>query len=353
MKDLSNFKVLVRAIFRGMGQVMFQNNAWTGLLIFAGVFWGSYAAGIPQVGWGALVGCMASTLAGILIGKHEEDGENGLWGFNGMLVGCAFPTFFDDTWLMWCALIICAMCTTWVRRGFNNVMAPWKTNSFTFPFVFMTWIFLLCAKTLHGLPEYGLSTPTLDSSFTSSVTDPSFGDLVIYWLRGISQVFLVDSWVAGILILIGLAISNYWSAIWAAIGSAVALALGYLYGADPHSLANGLYCFSPVLTGIALGMTFYKPNWHSALWSLAGIIATFFVQAGMNSLMEPFGIPTLTGPFCVTTWLFLLPRYKMDKRENPDHSLWPVDSKKGIDDTEEETPYAPPTSAPDKAPEQK
>ncbi len=326
--DLSSFYTLTRSVFRGIGQVMFQNSAWTGLLFVAGIFWGSVECGIPQVGWGALVGCLSSTLSGMVIGKHRSDGENGLWGFNGTLVGCAFPTFFDETLLMWVALVICAMCTTWVRRGFNNVMAPWKANSLTFPFVFMTWMFLLCAKTLHGLPEYGLSSPTLDSTFVSSGV-PDLTQLITYWLKGISQVFLIDSWVTGIFFLAGLSICSYWAAIWAAIASALSLALGYLYGADPHSLANGLYCFSPVLTGIALGMTFYQVNWRSALWCIAGIIATFFIQAGMNSLMEPFGLPTLTGPFCITTWLFLLPRYKMDVRSNPDHSDWPVSHAEG------------------------
>lgn len=322
MNDISKLSTLVRTLLRGTGQVMFQNSAWTGLLILTGIFWGSIASGVPQVGWGALVGLLSSTLAGMLMGINTDDGQNGLWGFNGILVGCAFPTFFDDTWLMWLALIICAMCTTWVRHGFNNVMAPWKINSLTFPFVFMTWVFLLCAKTLHGLPEYGLSDPSLDTSFAESVANPSFGDLVIYWLKGISQVFLVDSWVTGIFFLVGLALCSLWASLWGALGSAIALALAYLYGADPSSIANGLYGFSPVLTGIALGMTFYKPNWKSAIWAVAGIIVTFFMQAGMNSFMEPFGLPTLTGPFCIVTWLFLLPLYKMDVTEKPDHSAW-------------------------------
>ena len=34
---------------RGIGQVMFQDNPLTGLLFFAAIAWGSYAAGVPQV----------------------------------------------------------------------------------------------------------------------------------------------------------------------------------------------------------------------------------------------------------------------------------------------------------------
>jgi len=37
-----------------------------------------------------------------------KDGEQGLWGFNGVLVGCAFPTFMGNTVWMWLALALCS-----------------------------------------------------------------------------------------------------------------------------------------------------------------------------------------------------------------------------------------------------
>ena len=36
---------------------------------------------------------------------------------------------------------------------------------------------------------------------------------------------------------------------------------------------------------------------------------TVFIQAGMNAFFAPMGLPTLTGPFCVATWLFLFPKF--------------------------------------------
>ena len=133
----------IKILLRGTGQVMFQNSAWTGLLFMVGIFWGAYAEGQGLVAWGALLGVIVSTVTGYILGFPARDGEQGLWGFNGVLVGCAFPTFMGNTVWMWLALVLCAALTTWVRTGFNNVMAPWKVNSFTFPFVFCTWMFLL------------------------------------------------------------------------------------------------------------------------------------------------------------------------------------------------------------------
>lgn len=79
-------------LLRGAGQVMFQRNAWTGLLFLCGIFWGAYAGGHGAVAWGALLGLVAATAAGSVLRLPQRDGDDGLWGFNGILVGCAFPT---------------------------------------------------------------------------------------------------------------------------------------------------------------------------------------------------------------------------------------------------------------------
>lgn len=319
----------VKILLRGTGQVMFQNSAWTGLLFMIGIFWGAYIEGQGLVGWGALLGVIVSTVTGYLLGFPAKDGEQGLWGFNGVLVGCAFPTFMGNTVWMWLALVLCAALTTWVRAGFNNVMAPWKVNSFTFPFVFCTWMFLLAARAMHGLPTTHMADPALPAAF-SSFESIRFVDLVVYWLKGIGQVFLINSWVTGICFLVGLFLCSRWAALWAAIGSALALLVVIALKASGSDISDGLYGYSPVLTAIALATVFYKPNFRSALWAVLGILVTVFIQAGMYMLMAPVGIATLTGPFCIATWLFLLPLIKFDEEEKPDHSNWNPETKKHL-----------------------
>lgn len=330
------FKTSIRTTLRGIGQVMFQQSAWTGLLLLCGIFWGAYECHTPAVAWGAVVGVIASTAAGYLVGQKPSDGEAGLWGFNGVLVGCAFPTFLECTWQMWVALIFCSMLTTWVRTGMNNVMAPWKINSLTFPFVLMTWVFLFASRMMDGIAPDALSTPELPTETAYSLATSPL-DLVVYWLKGISQVFLINSWVTGIFFLAALAVCSRWAALWAAIGSALALLVAIVFEASPHDIANGLFGFSPVLTGIAIGCTFYRPTPRSAAWSVIAIITTVFVQAAMDVFFIPFGLPTLTGPFCVTTWLFLLPLYRMGVvSRHEEHPEWGSDWKKFISDVHDE-----------------
>ncbi len=322
-----SFKGAVRALLRGSGQVMFQQSAWTGLLFLAGIFWGAYSASAPQVAWGAVLGLLASSLAGWLLGVHVEDGRDGLWGFNGILVGCAFPTFLAPVPLMWVSLVCCAMLTTWMRRGFNNVTAQFKINSLTFPFVFLTWIFLLSARVLTATPLADADSPALIIHIGGQI-DWSLAAFVTYWLKGISQVFLINDAITGLIFLAGLAVCSVWAAVYAAVSSALALLVAVSFAADPADVTAGLFGFSPVLTGIAVGTTFYKVNWKSALWAAAAVVATVFIQAGMDTLMAPWGIPTLTAPFCIATWMFLLPLYKLDEQAQPDMRDWKKSGKK-------------------------
>lgn len=315
------WRMAVKGYLRGVAQVMFQGNAGAGWIILIAIFWGAYENNQWQVAWGAVVGCLVANAVACILGEKPSELKYGLSGFNGLLVGCAIPTFLSNTPLMWVALIVCSASTVWVRRGLNNVMARWKINSMTFPFVMMTWIFLFASYFMSGLQGSGLSQPELDIHYHFSL-DTSVQSLLIYWLKGISQVFLVDSWFTGALILMALLSCNTWAAIWAMIGSALSLAVAMLFHADAVNISHGLFSFSPVLTAIALGCTFYKPNYKTALWALAGVVVTVFVQAAMDAMLMPYGLPTLTAPFCITTWLFLLPLYKMDAKEPVDHTEW-------------------------------
>ena len=294
------------AMCRGAGQVMFQDNVWTGVLFIIGIFVGAYMEGMPVVVWGALTGLAVSTLAGYLFKMPDADGREGLWGFNGILVGCALPTFLANTVWMWIALIVCAAMTTWVRTGMNNLLAPWRVSSFTFPFVFCTWCFLLAGREFAGMGPAHMSTPEL--AYTISPLEcHSVLDFAEYWLKGIAQVFLINSWVTGAVFLIGLAIASWRAALWAGISSLIALVMALLWQAQGSSIIGGLYGFSAVLTGIALGATFWKPTLRNSLMAAFGVVATVFIQAAMNALLAHVGLASLTAPFCIGTWLFMLP----------------------------------------------
>ena len=116
---------------------------------------------------------------------------------------------------------------------------------------------------------------------------------------GVSQVFLINNVITGILFLIGLAVSSIWAAVFAFIGSIIAICTAVIIA--------GLFQFSAVLTAIGLGTTFYNPNWRVICYTFLGTVFTVVAQGALNVLLNVYGIPTLTFPFVVAAWIFLLP----------------------------------------------
>ena len=91
-----------------------------------------------------------------------------------------------------------------------------------------------------------------------------------------------------------------------------ALALMKEYGVVPEAWGpfaegnHGIFTH-PVLTAIGLGTTFYNPNWRVVCYTFLGTVFTVVAQGALNVLLNVYGIPTLTFPFVVAAWIFLLP----------------------------------------------
>ena len=273
---VSSFLVLGKSLLRGSGQVMFQNHAGCGAFFLAGIAVGSP----PAVTVAALLGLVVSTLA-----TPKEDRQDGLGGYNGILIGAALGTFLAPQPLL--VLLGCLVVPS-VTRAIPRPL--------TAPFVLVTWLLLLSAHQLTGLAA---AAPV-------SVQEFSLGFWVTSVLQGISQVFLVQNPVTGVLFLLGLALSSRWAAGLTLFGSISGAALALAAGASRQAVEAGLFGFSPVLTAIALGCTFFSPTPKNLARAATATVFTVFVQAAFNAALQPVALPALTAPFVLVTWIFLL-----------------------------------------------
>ena len=307
---------------RGAGQVMFQNNPLTGLLFFIGVFWGAHAAGMPAVAWGAVVGTIVGTVTAWCLNAPRENINMGLHGYNGVLVGCALPTFFAPTPLLWAYIVIGSVFSTILMMAFTHMLRTWKISAMTGPFVFTTWFLMLAAYNFANIRLTGLPHPTIAIQPPASEL---YGLDLLQFLRacltGISQVFLINNVATGLLFLAGLAVASLWAAVFALFGSALAVGTAFLLGAGTSSILAGLFQFSAVLTAVGLGTTFYHPNWRVIGYAVLGAIFTVIAQGALNVVLNTYGIPTLTFPFVIAAWIFLLPNLDLPPERIRDKSV--------------------------------
>jgi urea transporter len=298
---------------RGAGQVMFQDNPVSGLLFIIAIGWGSYAGGAPEVATGGLLALVASTFAAWWLRVDKDALHAGLYGFNAYLVGLALPTFLAPSPLLWVYVAFGGAVSVVATLAISNAFKTWGVSALTAPFVLTALLMLLAANAFAGLAISALPISSLIVPIDPSAANPlQFGDFLQGVLKSISQVFLKGSGLAAILLILGLALNSVAAAIAAVLGAVAAVVTAHLLGAESELITGGLLGFSPVLTAIALGTVFHKPGARVAAYALAGTAFTVLVQAAMNMAFTPFGLPTLTGPFVLATWLFLLPRLKLE-----------------------------------------
>jgi urea transporter len=302
----------IDTLFRGAGQVMLQANPLTGLLFIAGITWGAIDAEMPEVAAGAVVALTVSTATAMMLDADEASLRMGLYGFNGILVGAAVPTFLDADALVWVYVVVGAAVSTVAMLAIANVFKTWGVPALTFPFVLTTWFLLLGAYAFANVEDGSLAAPALpvDTAESAAHVDVTTSVIIETVFRNVSQVFLINNVATGVIFVVALLVSSRWSALFALIGSSLALATALLLGATDTSVTAGLFGFSAVLTAIALGSVFYTPGAKVVVYTLLAVIFTVIVQGALDTALTPIGIPTLTAPFVFVTWLFLIPKEK-------------------------------------------
>ena len=312
--DLSKKNALVGYFdlnLRGASQVFFQNNPLTGLIILVAIFWGADSAGNLNVAFGGVVGLIVSTFMAIWLDVDRTSLEQGLFGFNGILTGIAVTTFLANHPLTWAYLIVGAAVSTVVTLAVANVVKTWGVPGSTAPFVFTTWLLLLGAYSFTNVSVAAMGPPALPVAASASSMPISTYRLLGILSKNISQVYLIENIPAGLLFVIAIGINSVRSAAFAVIGSIVSLSTALVFGANAAAIAAGVFGFSAVLTAMAVGAVFERPSFRGTLYAIFATIFTVVVQGALVTAVSPIGIPTLTFPYLLTMWVFLLPKLGM------------------------------------------
>jgi urea transporter len=306
---------VVDTLLRGVGQVMFQNNPLTGLLFLVGIFVNSF-----KFGGTALLGVATSTLAAHLLGADRGLIRAGLFGFNGVLVGIGLAFFLEFDVLLAVYIVLGAAVSTIVMMALINLLSPWDMPALTAPFVLAAWLLLFAVYQFAFIrpseliapavpdPEAAVQTDLRELATGAGAVGLTAANLAHGFFRGVGEVMFQDNLLTGVIFLVAILVNSRISAAFAALGSALALLTALTLGGDGVAIYHGLYGFNAVLCAIALGGLFFVLTWKSALYALLAVVFSVPVFAAIAVLLSPIGMPALTAPFVLTTWLFLWPK---------------------------------------------
>ena len=290
----------LRVILRGVGQVFFCCNAVTGLIFLVALFIGGVTAGAA-----ATVGVISSTVTAYLLGFSEDDVDAGLYGFNGTLVGPCLFLFLENSPQLWLYVVLASALSSIVLAALMRILGPYKIPASTSPFVLTSWMLLVAVYAFDSFSR----GPVLPPAGTPAVVTDAVAIPAEMWFtaltKGVAEVMFADSVIVGILFLTGIAIVSLRGALMAVGGTIIGVAFPILLGANQGMIEMGLYSFNPVLTMMAVGWVFLKPDGKSAALAVLAGFLTVICQAGLANFLAPIGLPTLTFPFVLVMWMFL------------------------------------------------
>lgn len=272
---------------KGIGQIMLQDNVLTGVLFLLGIFINS-----PMLAWGTLVGTVVSTLTAKVLKYDEQDIQNGLYGFNGALVGISLLVFFESTALVWGGMILLAALST----PFMNAFLKRSLPAFTFPFVFLVWVALYLFHDV--VPVDAPAAEDLEGLINDQIEFNLSG-----FGFGFGEVIFQGSLLSGIIFLLAVYLAKPIAALWGLAGAFLATLFAVLMIDQFDAVQQGWFTFNAVLVAI----TFSGDQKMDGVYVLIGVLLAVIIE----HLMMGQGLIFLTFPFIAASWLTLLIKNKV------------------------------------------
>jgi urea transporter len=300
----------VDACLRGYSQVFVINNPICGLLILIGILYDSWYTAVAS-----LLAVVSSTGTAVVLGVSWDAVSSGLYGYNGVLTGIALVVFSAGNQHapgeqpdMLGAVIFMSAVSTVLTSAFGTVtVGLLGMPPTTFPFQVATWLWLLGAQsTFTYFPSAMPFAPQLAVAGGDAAHVFIATDLIQAVFRGVSQVFLVNNTATGVFFLIGLAISSPIASVAAFVGSGVGVLTALALGMDTAAINAGLWGFNSSLTTLCVGGMFYVLSRKTCCLAIFAAVITIVCHAGVGAFLGPVGLPALTFPFTLTTWVFIL-----------------------------------------------
>lgn len=278
---------------KGVGQIMLQNNALTGLLFLIGIL-----INAPLMALAAVVAVIVGTMTAKLLKFNEDNINSGLYGFNATLVGVALIVFFEPTVVIWAAIIILSAISALIMNFFLEKKIP----VFTFPFILLVWISLYVFHSLTPIPapspDYLVDTVDHYTPFSLMNYGLGFGDVIFQ-----------GSLISGIIFFIAVYISSPTSALYGLFGALFGVLVAILLKDRIEDVKLGMFSFNPVLCAIAFAGT----RKIDGLYVVIAVILSGITE----EIMIRCGLPVLTFPFVMGTWLTLVIRDVLVKKYIP------------------------------------
>lgn len=263
-----------KAFLNGVGQIMLQESAITGLLFLIGIFIGSIEMGIATI-----LAVTVGNVTAMLFKYDKLNIESGLYGFSPALVGVAIILFYKPSLLIWIIIVIGSSLSAILQHFFIKR----RLRAYTFPFVLVTWIILFVINNFHPL----------EPSELINLGDEIVMKEYFFAFKGIGQVIFQGDLIVGVLFFVAIFVNSPLAAIYALIGGFISGLIAMIFLMPIETIWMGLFSYNAVLSAIV----FSGKGIMNVVLALTSVILSLLIAI----IMYKFGLTQLTFPFVIAT----------------------------------------------------
>ncbi|WP_299281874.1 urea transporter [uncultured Porphyromonas sp.] len=276
-----------KTLLLGFSQVFLLQSALSGALILVGLLCNSW-----QLALLALLGCLVSRSVASLWRDTEQEIADGLYGFNGTLVGIAIGVYWEISWLSILLLVVGAALSTWLARALRRHA---QLPGLTAPFIIAVWALLILS--MLAPERMGL----LDTVTQLEEGVPLWRMLGVALGDSVGQVMFQANVLTGLFFFLTIVWESRRKALYTLLGALIPmLAIPFI----PEAVwREGLLGYNAVLCAIYWAGTAER-SW---LYALLSVVLSVLLEL----LALYAGLIPLTAPFVLSVWLILLLRYWM------------------------------------------
>lgn len=284
--------------------IFFSNSRETGLLILLTTFI------FPVHGGFGLLGGLFSSGWAYFLGADRQSVKNGLFGFNGVLVGLAVGSFYAPNAASFVLLLLATLFLTLLSVFLNHVFQRYfELPAMSMPFNITASLVVLAGSALARLTP-AFNAPALDVQIPVS-------DAVAVFLSSFSAILFQPNPLSGFFIAAAIFINSRIAFTLMSAGFLAAWYVHDLSGLGVSIMTEKYLGFNYMYAALAIGGVFCVPSAGSLFLGLLAAAVTVIVTAACVTLL-PVPLAPLAFPFNITVWLFL---YALRMRAYPHQAL--------------------------------
>lgn len=313
-------KIWLRSIRNSYSSLVFSRDTWLGVAMLCVTFL------YPLSGLCGLLCAIMVNGAAYLLSLDKFKMENGIYGFNAVILGLAMGALFPPNAMLLFLLVVASLMLLLWMVGWEALFAKNHLPYLVFPFLFTLWILLLMMQQREGasfvdcvLGDHVGILGWGDFSL-SSISDHtiwlSLPEVVSEYFISLSSILFRQDVFVGLVMAVVLLCHSRIAFLFTWITHIAAFLLFKGLGLDSFHIPYACFGFNFTLAALALSC-YLVPSKRAILYSLMLIPVLMVMVFASTRGLAYFNLPAFSSAFCWVTLLFLVVARQGNGRYEP------------------------------------